>query len=403
MGPDWLQRLGDQLQRRQGEIRALQWCLVGIYYLLLLIPAILPPPVDRANLLGNLAGWAEILFWGLWWPLVLLSVMLFGQFWCGLLCPDGALTEAVSRHGRGGKIPVWVRRPWWPALAFATISLYEHVSNAYQSPRAILISLGGVSLLALLSGYLWGRGKRVWCRYLCPVSSIFSLLARCAVLHFRIDRQAWDNAPKPLPRAVDCPPLLDVRRLRSNEKCSMCGRCSGHRAAVALSARPPGSEIIRIRDEEIRTADGWIICGILIGLTYSLSGSQQMSPIFWMGMTGWEASTAKGLALALAVGGLLYWAGRGVSGLSTHLAYGLIPLAGMGMVLGALTYSFKLAADVGINTSSDYLWAQAILLGVGAIWSSLLLLHILRRRESDRLISYLGSYGALSLLLMAYL
>lgn len=139
--PDgWLQRVGDTLQQRQDVIRRLQWCFVAIYYFLLIVPALLPQPASRAELFTSLAGIAEIVFWGIWWPGVILSMLLFGQFWCGVFCPDGALTEFASRHGRGGKIPGWVRWSGWPLAAFSLVVLYEHLVDAYSAPRAILLT-----------------------------------------------------------------------------------------------------------------------------------------------------------------------------------------------------------------------------------------------------------------------
>jgi len=102
-GAELLKGLGDWLQRRQAWVRCLQWGLVVCYYTLLFVPAILPQPADRADALSSLAGVAEIIFWGFWWPAVILSMMLFGQFWCGVLCPDGALTEWASDTARQGK------------------------------------------------------------------------------------------------------------------------------------------------------------------------------------------------------------------------------------------------------------------------------------------------------------
>ncbi|MCB1893305.1 MAG: 4Fe-4S binding protein, partial [Rhodocyclaceae bacterium] len=96
---------------------------------------------------------------------------------------------------------------------------------------------------AVAVGWLYGRGKRVWCRYLCPVSGVFALLARIAPVHFRIDRTAWDTHPART-AAVDCAPLLDVKHMTSASACHACGRCSGHRGAVEFAVRSPNAEIL---------------------------------------------------------------------------------------------------------------------------------------------------------------
>lgn len=402
----WLQRLGDTLQRRQDVIRLIQWLFVAVYYFLLIVPAVLPQPASRAGVFSSLAGWAEIVFWGIWWPGVILGTILFGQFWCGVFCPDGALTEHVSRYGRGGKIPAWVRWSGWPLLAFSLVVVYEHLANAYQAPRAILLSVGGASSLALLCGYFFGRGKRVWCRYLCPVSSLFSLLARCAIFHFKVDREAWDGAPKPLPRAVDCPPLLDVRRLRSNNKCSMCGRCSGHRNAVALSARVPGREIIKLDQSEIRPVDMFAICAVLIGLCYGTLHGGDGLITHLLPALGWSGSgraiagmLLTALLLGSAVALLLWLAGGRRPVVVYHLAYSLIPLAGFGLFLGALEHAFLLLSEADVRLG---IWADGIRLFfvlAGAIWSLLLGRQILLRWYGQPAVWYRALHGLLLLAL----
>lgn len=402
----WLQRAGDVLQRRQDVIRRIQWLFVGVYYFLLIVPAILPQPTSRAEVFSSLAGWAEIVFWGIWWPGIILSMMLFGQFWCGVFCPDGALTEKISRHGRGGKIPGWVRWSGWPLLAFSVVLVYEQLLDAYRMPQLILVSLGGASLLALLCGYFFGRGKRVWCRYLCPASSLFSLLARCAIFHFKVDRAAWDAAPKPLPRAVDCPPLLDVRRLRSNEKCSMCGRCSGHRNAVVLAARAPGGEIVSLDPAEIRPADAFAICALLIGLCYGAVHGRDGLLAGILRAAGWSGS---GLVLfsilltALFIGSsvalMLWWAGGRRPVVACHLAYGLIPLAGCGLFLGALEHGFQLLKEAGFSIG---FWGDGIRLFFvfgGALWSLYLSRLIVQRWYAQSTACYRVVHGLLLLFL----
>ena len=76
-------------------------------------------------------------------------------------------------------------------------------------PWSALLLVGGPSLAAIATGLVYGRGKRVWRRHLCPIAGPLALLSRGAPLHFAVDRAAWDAAPRP-PRPVYCPLLIDA-------------------------------------------------------------------------------------------------------------------------------------------------------------------------------------------------
>ena len=233
------------MRRHAGVIRCVQWTVVLFYAVMLVIPALLPLPPAEAGMLNNLTLLAQFLFWGLWWPFVLLSVVLFGRLWCGVLCPEGALSEWASQRGLGRGTPRWMRWGGWPTLAFLLTTLYGQLISVYDYAQAALLILGGSTLAAMLVGFLYGRGKRVWCRYLCPVSGVFGLLAKLAPVHFHVDEQRWrDNAPPHLP-PPNCAPLLDIRRMRGASACHACGRCSGQRDAVQLIARSSNEEIVR--------------------------------------------------------------------------------------------------------------------------------------------------------------
>jgi polyferredoxin len=95
--------LGDWMQRHPKPIRTVQWCVAGAYAALVVAPASLPLPAANAHWYNNLAVLAQWLFWGIWWPFVIASMPLFGRAWCGVFCPEGTLTEAASRIGRGGR------------------------------------------------------------------------------------------------------------------------------------------------------------------------------------------------------------------------------------------------------------------------------------------------------------
>lgn len=346
-----LAAFGHWLYRRQDVVRAVQWGTVGLYLTLLVGPLAAPSsPLPRL---------AEALFWGMWWPGVILSVMVLGQFWCGLLCPDGAVTECASRHGRGRKPAAWMRAGWLPLALFAAITLVSDAVDAQRSAVGTLVSVGGVSLAALAVGLRYGRGKRVWCRHLCPMAGLFSLLARCSALHFKVDRARWDTAPKPVPKPVDCPLLLDVRRLVSNEKCNMCGRCSGHRDAVDLAARPPGAEIATLGMAEARGWEAIGICVVLIGLCHAGAVAHG----------DWRAILVLTLVFGGTAGLTLLLAAGGDRARAAQLAYGLIPLGGLGLFLAALDRSVQVLAGQGIDVAWLLAALRPAVLVVGAGWS----------------------------------
>ncbi|MCK9282783.1 MAG: 4Fe-4S binding protein [Rhodocyclaceae bacterium] len=402
--PDRLQRFGNLLQRRQEAVRGIQWTVVALYLLLLLLPALtaLTPEADPS--LMRLTTWVEMLFWGVWWPGVVFSVMLFGQFWCGLLCPDGTLTECASRHGRAWKIPLRLRWAGWPLLAFTLLSAVQNSIGADGLPPLTLL-LGGTSLAALLSGYCYARGKRIWCRYLCPAGAAFSLLSRCAAVHFKVDRSAWDAARRPLPRPVDCPQLLDVRRLAGNAECSMCGRCSGHRNAVALAHRAASSELENLTPTEARPRDAFAICFVLIGVGFSaLHGAGGLVQRGWPneGMTlnaALDGTLALLLNAALLGGGLLALLLIGTKGdraRAALLSYSLIPLGGVALTLGAFDHAAVIGGRLGLTPGSLLPALRTLLIAAGVLWSLKIGHRLIGALPAERGRSRAGSFAAVA-------
>jgi polyferredoxin len=262
----WTQAVGHWLHRHQRAIRRLQWVIVGAYIVLVAVPAFLPLPQGAVHIWNNLTLFAQFVFWGIWWPFVLLSMVVVGRAWCGLFCPEGALSEIVSRRGRGLAIPHWMKWAGWPFVAFACTTVYGQMVSVYQYPKPVLVILGGSTLGAIAVGYLYGRNKRVWCRYLCPVNGVFGLLSKLAPFHFRVDRKAWEASQAGVgepPEAFNCAPLVPVRVMRGGADCHMCGRCSGFRGAITLSRRSPNDEIVNVAGER---PDPWQSALILFGL-----------------------------------------------------------------------------------------------------------------------------------------
>lgn len=242
-GQDRVARLGLLLRRHRGPIIAIQWLVVAVYAGLVVIPAFLPLPPESAHIWDNLRLFAQFCFWGVWWPGVMIATVTLGRVWCGVFCPEGFVSERVSRYGRGKPLPGWLKWSGWPFVAFICTTVYGQLVSVYEYPQAALLVLGGSTVAAVGIGLLYGREKRIWCRYLCPASGVFAVLAKIAPLHYKVDRAAWDRHTG-RPEPVNCAPLVDVRRMTSASECHACGRCAGQRDAVALSIRSPAAEVL---------------------------------------------------------------------------------------------------------------------------------------------------------------
>jgi polyferredoxin len=406
-----LARFGDAMRRRRGLIVAIQWGVVVFYLGLLIAPACLPLPPEQAHLYDNLRLFAQFLFWGLWWPFVMLATMLMGRVWCGVFCPEGSLSELASRHGLGRAIPRWIRWRGWPFAAFVGTTLYGQLISVYEYPQAALLMLGGSSVAAVLVGLVYGRGARVWCRYLCPANGVFSLLAKIAPLHFRVDEAEWQRNTAPQPR-VNCAPLIDIRHMKSASACHACGRCSGQRGAVRLAWRWPGAEIVSARNQDVRTEEALTLTLGVIGIA-SAAFLWSSSPLLvalktraadwlierdafalladdapWWLLTHYPAANdvftwldglcilayilGGGLALGSAVLACVWLAARAArpAGLSwQRLALALVPIAGTGIFLGLsmLTLSHLKAERIGLDWVAP---VRLALLGAGSAFSA---------------------------------
>ncbi|HXW23905.1 MAG TPA: 4Fe-4S binding protein [Xanthobacteraceae bacterium] len=410
-----LRRIGDWLMRNQRMIRIVQWIVVCFYVALVCVPAFLPVPQRTAHILTNLTLFAQFAFWGLWWPFVLLSMVMVGRLWCGLLCPEGTLSEAASSYGRGRAVPRWVTWRGWPFAAFAATTVYGQMVSVYQYAKPTLVILGGSTLAAMAVGYLYGRNKRVWCRYLCPVTGVFALLAKLAPVHFRVDRAAWNAWHKPrgarLSR-VNCAPLVPLRVMRGGSMCHMCGRCSGFRGAITLARRSPNFEIVHVAGNEPKPVETILIAFGLLGLaagafhwtSSSLYVDVKQSIAAWLvdhGLTWpleplapwWlltnypDQNDAMSLldgavligyvtTVAVVLGGVvlacLACATRLLERWSVarlhHLTQSLVPIAGCGVFLGLSSLTVAMLRGAGF--ALDFVAALRVALLVGAgIWS----------------------------------
>jgi polyferredoxin len=434
---EWLQRLdaflarvGDALLRGRKIIPAVQWLVVAVYLVLITAPALLPLPERAAHIWTHFTLFAQFAFWGLWWPFVLLSMVLVGRAWCGLLCPEGTLTQFASRHGRGNALPHWIKWKGWPFIAFAMTTIYGQLISVYQYAAPALLILGGSTAAAIVIGFLYGRDKRVWCRYLCPVTGVFGLLTKLAPLHFRVDHHAWEASRRSgiRPPPVNCPPLVPIKTMQGSSMCHMCGGCSGYRGAIALSRRSPNDEIVRVAKNDPKP---WETALILVGLMGVAAGAFHWtgSDVFietkqaiatwlidhgimwplaahlpWFLLTNYPDNNdvltpldgmliiayigAVAVLIGLATSACLALAARALgpwrSARFHHLAQGLLPIAGCGVFLGLSALTVTMLRTEGFAIGFVTPLRLAFLAGA-ALWSCVLCWQIAGVHTASRL------------------
>lgn len=157
----------------------------------------------------------------LWYVIVfsvLLSTAVAGRFYCGWLCPFGALSEFIGRLPIGKwAVPVETDDRWRgfkyvpPAVAGIVVFVSRHPEYGNYETYVTLFSLHGnifTWTLVVLMLIVNVRVERFWCRYLCPAGALTGLLSR------------KDNG---YISGKDCPMANKAKPLIS--ECIRCNRC----------------------------------------------------------------------------------------------------------------------------------------------------------------------------------
>jgi len=408
--------------------------MVFFYLMLILVPPFLARPPEDATPFTSFVRFSQFVFWYLWWPFVVLSMILFGRAWCGFLCPEGALAAWASRFAGNRPIPRWMRWGGIPLAAFVGITIYGQLTGVYEYAAPQLLILGGSTVLAMTVALIYTRRGWVWCRYLCPVSLLFGVFSRLGALHFRVDHsrlECWRPSPGETGRKDPCPVFIYLPKMATNRYCLMCFRCAGWRDSIHLGLRRPGEELLHINTAEplfweiifLFGAIGlplgvfhWTVDPLFqrlkqglgsLALASGLGGLMGSSAPWWLLSNHPDAGEVFNLldgvsigtfllgATLLAIGlfSVLTWvsarlleptgaAPAGRQEIFTRIGYLYTPLSLASLFLGLSQLTFGYLKSVGFpGLATDVI--RGLLLTAGALWSLHLARRILRLQTAD--------------------
>jgi polyferredoxin len=259
-GP-WARRVEAAVVRHRDLLSMIHVAMFVGFLALMVVPLFLPLPHQGATFYNNVTEFANFVIWGLWFPLVFVSVIFSGRSWCGVLCPLGACSEWANRVGLKRAVPAWVRWQGTPIVSFVVITVLAQTVGARDHAAGIAEVFGLTFLCAIALGFVYGRGtsKRAWCRHMCPIGLMLGVFSRIGAVQFVPKLPRGDNdayAEKGV-----CPTMIDINRKTESRHCIECFRCVNPRARGGLMMlfRRPGTEVEQIRRHNPNAAEIWFL------------------------------------------------------------------------------------------------------------------------------------------------
>jgi ferredoxin len=191
------------------------------------------------------------LMWVLWWPLVPLTFLLLGRFWCAV-CPFATLSDLVQKAvGVHRPVPRFLKLYgiWVIDASFLAITWADHVWGIVGSPWGSGVLLLMLTTAVVVSGAFFQR--RTFCRYLCFLGGLSGNYSRAGIVQLRADpdicatctsRAACYNGTA---TTAPCPLFTFARTVDSMANCNLCANCvkSCPHDAISITVRPPAREL----------------------------------------------------------------------------------------------------------------------------------------------------------------
>ena len=125
--------------------------------------------------------------WRLWWPLIVLSAIFFGRFWC-MICPVELITSFFAKIGFRFNRPKWILSGWVITLFYMIVlvvgvTILQIDLNPEYTSYYLLFIIG----VAVLSGLVFE--KNTFCRFICPVGYLLGIFSKMSILGWRVKKE----------------------------------------------------------------------------------------------------------------------------------------------------------------------------------------------------------------------
>lgn len=218
---------------------------------------------------------ANLIVWSYWWPIIIITAIVFGRHWC-TICPVELITTIASKFGFKKKPGKFLKSKWLITLFYALIIILAiHSFSIHRIPQRMSFYLLGLFTLSIIIGLVYE--KRAFCTYVCPVGNILGLYSLLSRTGIGVKSQAVCKACKTKDCIAkknhyniinrSCTSGLYPPTITDNRECILCTQCvkvCPNDNVVYKNIEKPSTSLINIKLSNAETALIIVLSGFVV-------------------------------------------------------------------------------------------------------------------------------------------
>ncbi|MEA1875220.1 MAG: 4Fe-4S binding protein [Bacteroidota bacterium] len=350
---------------------------------------------DFAKILRN-TNLSNLIVWSYWWPLIIVSAIFFGRFWCSI-CPMEMITSFLGKIGVKRKPGKFMKSGWIITLFYAIILVIGiHTFTIHRIPQYMAIYMLILLAVAIFVGLIWE--KRTFCTYVCPIGHLLGLYSLFAFKKLSVVNQdvcktcktkdciSKNNHYNFVGRS--CTSELYPPKIADNRNCILCGQCfkSCTHDNIVIQKRRFAADLFK--DIKFSWAEIWFFVIVSGFVVYEILSEWEVSKQWIMtvpdfinqslNVSGNWAGTIKAIILFMIFPAVFYFLFAWIKKILTNesiknsiskLVLAILPITASMHLLKALFktssripyWSFSVSDPAGIETASKIIKNKELL------------------------------------------